>query len=73
MEALQRGSCKKKQDQSLEWFFKIGAVAALIILVLAGIGNLLHPETTDLPAQRVAQVIAGSQAWTALHLIIVVG
>lgn len=69
----QPGSHEKKQDSLLGWIFRIGAVAAVVGSLLAMVGNLIHPATTGLSPNGVAHVIVGSGAWTAIHLIIVVG
>jgi hypothetical protein len=41
--------------------------------LLAGIGNLLHPVTPRDDEGGVAQVIARSDAWTLIHLLIIAG
>ena len=52
---------------------RIGSVAAVLGALLAGVGNLLHPVTPRDDPVGVADVIAGSDAWTAIHLVIVLG
>lgn len=41
--------------------------------LLAGVGNLLHPVTPRDDLHGVARVIADSDAWTVIHLVIVAG
>jgi hypothetical protein len=55
------------------WLLRIGSGAALLGAVLAGVGNLLHPITPRDDPPGVAQVIAGSDYWTLIHLVIVIG
>jgi uncharacterized protein DUF4386 len=55
------------------WLLKMGSGAALLGAVLAGVGNLLHPITPRDDPTGVAQVIAGSDSWTLIHLVIVIG
>ena len=55
------------------WIFKLGGGAAILGSLFAGIGNLLHPITPRDDPEGVAQVIAGSEYWTLIHLIIVLG
>jgi hypothetical protein len=69
----QPASHEKKQESLLGWIFRMGAVAAMVGSLLAMVGNLIHPATTGLTPNGVAHVIAGNDAWTAIHLVIVVG
>lgn len=55
------------------YMMRIGSIAAILGPLLAGIGNLLHPVTPRDDPDGVARVIAGSDAWTLIHLIIVLG
>lgn len=55
------------------WIFKLGGGAAVLGSLFAGVGNLLHPITPRDDPEGVAQVIAGSEYWTLIHLIIVLG
>ncbi len=55
------------------WIFKLGGGAAILGSLFAGVGNLLHPITPRDDPEGVAQVIAGSEYWTLIHLIIVLG
>jgi hypothetical protein len=55
------------------WLFKIGGGAAILGSLCAGVGNLLHPITPRDNPEGVAQVIAQSQHWTLIHLIITLG
>ena len=55
------------------WLMRIGAVAAVLGAVLAGVGNLLHPITPRDDQVGVAQVIASSERWTFVHVVIIAG
>lgn len=55
------------------WLTRIGAGAAVLGAVLAGVGNAVHPVTPRNDPRGVAQVIAQSQYWTLIHMIILVG
>jgi hypothetical protein len=60
-------------EKDNHWLLRMGAGAALLGAVLAGGGNLLHPITPRDDPPGVAQVIAGSDSWTLIHLVIVTG
>ncbi len=55
------------------WLLRIGAVAAVLGAVLAGVGNLLHPVTPRDDQVGVARVIASSGSWTLVHVVIIAG
>ena len=55
------------------WLLRIGAGAGVLGAVLAGVGNLLHPITPRDDPPGVARVIADSDLWTPIHLVIVIG
>jgi hypothetical protein len=55
------------------WLLRIGSGAAVLGAVFAGVGNLLHPITPRDDPPGVARVIADSDQWTLIHLVIVVG
>ncbi len=55
------------------WIFRIGGAAAILGSLFAAVGNLLHPITPRDDPEGVAQVIAQSELWTLIHLIIVLG
>lgn len=55
------------------WIFRIGGAAAILGSLFAGVGNLLHPVTPRHDPEGVAQVIAQSEHWTLIHLIITFG
>lgn len=55
------------------WIFKLGGWAAILGSLFAGAGNLLHPITPRDDPEGVAQVIAQSEHWTLVHLIIILG
>ncbi len=48
-------------------------MAAILGSLFAGVGNLLHPVTPRDDPEGVAQVIAQSENWTLIHLIIILG
>jgi hypothetical protein len=58
---------------SERWIYLIGAAAAIVGSLLAGVGNLIHPVTPLDDPEGVARVIAESDAWTLIHLTIVFG
>jgi Domain of unknown function (DUF4386) len=60
-------------ERDNHWLLRMGSGAALLGAVLAGVGNLLHPITPRDDPPGVAQVIAGSDSWTLIHLVIVIG
>jgi hypothetical protein len=60
-------------EKDNHWLLRMGSGAALLGAVLAGVGNLLHPITPRDDPTGVAQVIAGSDSWTLIHLLIVIG
>jgi hypothetical protein len=62
-----------EQTQFEQWMLRIGGVSAILGSLCAGVGNLLHPVTPRDDPQGVAQVIAQSQQWTLIHLIILLG
>lgn len=53
--------------------WRVGSGAAILGAVSAGVGNLLHPITPRDDPSGVARVIADSELWTPIHLVIVVG
>jgi len=55
------------------WILRLGSAGAIIGSLAAGVGNLLHPVTPLVDPQGVARVIAESDLWTAIHLVIVFG
>jgi hypothetical protein len=55
------------------WVVRLGGLAASVGSLVAGIGNLLHPETPLGDPQGVARAIAESPTWVAVHLAIVLG
>jgi hypothetical protein len=55
------------------WLLRMGSGAAVLGAVAAGAGNLLHPITPRDDPPRVAQIIAESDYWTLVHLLIVMG
>lgn len=58
---------------STYWLLRIGSTAAILGSVLAAIGNIVHPVTPRDDPVGVARVIADSDEWTAIHLLILVG
>jgi hypothetical protein len=60
-------------NSTSRWIFMLGATAAIVGSLAGLVGNLVHPVTPlDDPA-GVARVIAESDAWTPVHLVIVAG
>jgi Domain of unknown function (DUF4386) len=55
------------------WLLRMGSGAAVLGALFAGVGNLLHPITPRDDPPGVARVIAQSDLWTPIHLVIVVG
>src|SRR6266498_5887582 len=53
-------------------FVRIGA-SAIVGAVLGMVGNLLHPVTPIDDPEGVARVIANSEIWVAIHLVILFG
>jgi hypothetical protein len=63
-----------RTDRSEQWWLlRIGALGAIGGALLAGIGNMLHPITPRDDDVGVARVIADSDAWTVIHLVIIAG
>jgi hypothetical protein len=62
-----------EQNIFAHWIFRIGGAAAILGSLFAGVGNLLHPVTPRHDPEGVAQVIAQSEQWTLIHLIILLG
>jgi len=61
------------QSTSDVWIYRIGGVAAVVGSVAGIVGNLIHPATPIGDPQGVARVIAESDAWTPIHLVIMAG
>jgi hypothetical protein len=61
------------QTKPKGWIFKLGGGTAILGSLFAGVGNLLHPITPRDDPEGVAQVIARSEHWTVIHLIIIFG
>ena len=55
------------------WVYGIGGSAAIAGSILAGVGNLLHPVTPIDDPEGVARVIAESDIWVPVHVVIVFG
>jgi hypothetical protein len=55
------------------WLFRIGSLGAIIGSLGAAVGNVLHPVTPRDDPAGVAQVIAESDLWTLIHVVIVLG
>ena len=53
--------------------YLLGGVAAILGSLMGMVGNLIHPVTPLDDPEGVARVIAESDAWTAIHLVIVFG
>lgn len=59
------------QSTSDVWIYRIGGVAAVVGSVAGMVGNLIHPATPIGDPRGVARVIAESNAWTPIHLVII--
>jgi hypothetical protein len=59
--------------ESRYWLSRIGSVCAIIGSLGAAVGNVLHPVTPRHDPVGVAEVIAESDAWTLIHIVIVLG
>jgi hypothetical protein len=55
------------------WLSRIGSVCAIIGSLAAAVGNILHPVTPRDDPIGVARVIAQSDAWTLIHVVIILG
>src|SRR5919106_1680216 len=53
--------------------FRIGGFAAVVGALLGMVGNLIHPVTPIGDIEGVARVIAESDIWVPVHLVIVLG
>jgi hypothetical protein len=62
-----------QSESSDRWVYLLGGVAAIVGSLMGMVGNLIHPVTPLDDPEGVAQVIAESDAWTAIHLVIVFG
>jgi hypothetical protein len=58
---------------SERWVFRLGGLAAIVGSLAGMVGNLIHPATPLDDPPGVARAIADSNAWTAIHLIIIAG
>jgi hypothetical protein len=55
------------------WLSRIGSVCAIAGALGAAVGNILHPVTPRDDPVGVARVIAESDAWTLIHVVIILG
>lgn len=62
-----------RMGDGTRWFNRFGAICAVAGAVAAGVGNGLHPVTPRNDPEGVARVIADSDAWATIHLVIVAG
>jgi hypothetical protein len=53
--------------------FRVGSLSAIIGSLCAAVGNVLHPVTPRDDPAGVARVIAESDLWTLIHVVIVLG
>jgi Domain of unknown function (DUF4386) len=53
--------------------YRVGGIAAVVGSLAGMIGNLVHPATPLDDPPGVARVIADSDAWTTIHLVIIGG
>jgi hypothetical protein len=73
LDGERRPDAGNSDEAERQWLMRIGSVAAVAGALLAGIGNILHPVTPRNDDQGVASVIAQSDAWTVIHLVILAG
>jgi hypothetical protein len=59
--------------ETRRWLFRIGSVAAILGSLCAAVGNIVHPVTPRDDPEGVARVIADSDAWTLIHMVIIIG
>jgi Domain of unknown function (DUF4386) len=55
------------------WLSRIGSICAITGSLAAAVGNILHPVTPRDDPVGVARVIAQSDAWTLIHVVIILG
>ena len=55
------------------WQMRLGSVPAMVGAICAAVGNILHPVTPRDDPEGVARVIADSDAWTLIHVVIIIG
>src|SRR4029453_3385220 len=55
------------------WLLRIGSIAGIVGALCAAVGNILHPVTPRDDPPGVARVIAESDAWTLIHVVIIIG
>lgn len=55
------------------WIYRFGGAAGALGSIMATIGNLLHPMTPVGDPAGVGHAIHGSDSWTMVHLVIVLG
>jgi hypothetical protein len=55
------------------WLLRIGSIAGIVGALFAAVGNILHPVTPRDDPLGVARVIAQSDAWTLIHVVIIIG
>jgi hypothetical protein len=55
------------------WLLLIGGAAAIVGSLMGMIGNLIHPDTPLDDPEGVAQAIATSDGWVAIHVGIIIG
>jgi hypothetical protein len=68
------GDPRMTQPESSErWVYLLGGFAAIVGSLMGLVGNLIHPATPIGDPEGVVRVIAESDAWTLIHLVIVFG
>lgn len=73
VDATRRMDPVNAETTTRAWMLRIGGGAGIVGSVLGMVGNLLHPATPSGDPEGVGRVIAGSDVWTPLHMVIVVG
>src|ERR687892_584336 len=67
------GFSMEGQSEEDRRVFRIGGFAAVVGALLGMVGNLIHPVTPIGDIEGVARVIAESDIWVPVHLVIVLG
>src|ERR671918_1099285 len=70
---MRGGSSMNRQSEEDRMVFRIGGGVAVVGALLGVGGNLIHPVTPIGDIEGVARVIAESDIWVPVHLVIVLG
>jgi hypothetical protein len=61
------------QTDTDRWVYRLGGAAGIVGALLGLVGNLAHPVTPVGDPEGVARIIAASDAWIPIHLVILLG